>query len=75
MNRQLGVVILLCIVLPVQAELSLKEVRTASNNVLVAYFQSDVIKADEVDIGDVTNFLSYNAHISPFPICNIARHR
>ncbi len=56
MNRQLFVVTLLSSVLPVQAELSLKEVRTASNNVLVAYFQSDIIKADEVDISNLSQW-------------------
>lgn len=56
MNRQLLVVMLLSSVLPVHAELSLKEVRTASNSVLVAYFQSDIIKADEVDTHDVSQW-------------------
>ncbi len=40
--------------LSVHAELSLTEIRTASNNVLVAYFKSDIIKADEVDTNDVS---------------------
>ncbi len=39
--------------LSVHAELSLTEIRTASNNVLVAYYKSDIIKADEVDTNDV----------------------
>jgi endoglucanase len=34
------------------AELSLKEVRTASNDVLVAYFKSTTINADEVNTAD-----------------------
>ena len=42
--------------LTVQAKLSLREVRTASNNVLVAYYQSDIIKADEVDTNDVSQW-------------------
>jgi endoglucanase len=45
---------LLCWCLPVRAELSLQEVRTASNNVLVAYFKSTVIQADEVNTSDVS---------------------
>ncbi len=32
----------------------MKEIRTASNNVLVAYFKSTVIQADEVNTGDVS---------------------
>ena len=39
----------LCCSLSVNAELSLKEIRTASNNILVAYFKSTVIQADEVN--------------------------
>jgi len=39
----------LCCSLSAHAELSLKEVRTASNNVLVAYFKSTVIQAEEVN--------------------------
>ena len=54
MKRLCVLVGLLCCGLPVQAELSLKEIRTASNNVLVAYFKSTVIQADEVNTGDVS---------------------
>jgi len=42
--------------LTAQAELSLTEIRTASNNVVVAYFKSDIIKADEVVINDVSQW-------------------
>lgn len=45
---------LLCCAAPADAALSLKEIRTASNNVLVAYFKSTVIRADEVNTGDVS---------------------
>lgn len=45
---------LLCCAAPADAALSLKEIRTASNNVLVAYFKSTVIQADEVNTGDVS---------------------
>jgi endoglucanase len=54
MKRLCVLVGFLCCGLPVQAELSLKEIRTASNNVLVAYFKSTVIQADEVSTGDVS---------------------
>jgi len=44
----------LCCCVSAHAELSLTEIRTASNNVLVAYYKSDIVKADEVDINDVS---------------------
>ena len=40
--------------LSVHAELSLTEIRTASNNVLVAFYKSDIIKADQVDTSDLS---------------------
>ena len=40
--------------LSVHAELSLTEIRTASNNVLVAYYKSDIIKADQVDTANLS---------------------
>ena len=53
--RYLSVLVsFLCCSLSVQAELSLKEIRTASNNILVAYYKSDIIKADEVDTADLS---------------------
>jgi endoglucanase len=54
MKRLSVLVGFLCCCLPAQAELSLKEIRTASNNVLVAYFKSDVVRVDEVNTGDVS---------------------
>ena len=45
---------LLCCSLSLRAELSLKEIRTASNNVLVAYFKSTVAQADEVNTTDTS---------------------
>jgi endoglucanase len=54
MKRLLVFVGFLCCCLSAHAELSLKEVRTASNNVLVAYFKSTIIRADEVNTGDVS---------------------
>jgi endoglucanase len=54
MKRLSVLVSFLCCCLPAHAELSLKEIRTASNNVLVAYFKSTVIQADEVNSGDVS---------------------
>jgi endoglucanase len=37
-----------------RAELTLKEIRTAADNVLVAYFQSTVIQADEVNTTNIS---------------------
>ena len=54
MKRLWVLVGFLCCGLSAQAELSLKEIRTASNNVLVAYFKSTVIHADEVNTADVS---------------------
>ena len=50
------ILIFLACSLTVHAELSLKEIRTASNNVVVAYFKSDIIKANEVDINDLSQW-------------------
>jgi len=36
------------------AELSLREVRTASDDVLVAYFKSTIVQADEANTGDLS---------------------
>ena len=54
MKRLSVFVICLCCSLSVHAELSLTEIRTAANNVLVAYYKSDIIKADQVDTNDVS---------------------
>ena len=54
MKRLFVLVICLCCSLSVHAELSLTEIRTASNNILVAYYKSDIIKADQVDTNDVS---------------------
>jgi endoglucanase len=54
MKRLLAIVICLCCSLSVHAELTLTEIRTASNNALVAYYKSDIIKADEVDTNDIS---------------------
>ncbi len=54
MKRLSVLVGVLCCSVPSLAELSLKEIRTASNDVLVAYFKSDVIRADEVDTGSLS---------------------
>ena len=53
MKRLLIAVISLCVSLAANAELTLKEIRTASNNVLVAYFKSTVINANEVNTADL----------------------
>lgn len=54
MKRLSVLISLLCCCLPARAELSLKEIRTASNNILVAYFQSTIIQADEVKTDDLS---------------------
>ena len=52
MKRLLAVALILCSILAANAELTLKEIRTASKNVLVAYFKSTVILANEVNTSD-----------------------
>jgi endoglucanase len=54
MKRLLVLASFLCCCLSANAELSLKEIRTASNDVLVAYFKSTIIQADEVNTGTVS---------------------
>ncbi len=54
MKRLSVLVGFLCCCLSAHAELSLKEIRTASNDVLVAYFKSSVVRADEVNTSDVS---------------------
>jgi endoglucanase len=54
MKRFLTFAILLCCAVPASAELTLKEIRTASNNVLVAYFKSNVINMNEVNTADLS---------------------
>jgi endoglucanase len=49
MKRLLVLALVFCCAVPASAALTLQEVRTASNTVLVAYFKSTVIKADEVN--------------------------
>ncbi|MCJ7557447.1 MAG: hypothetical protein MUP90_11140, partial [Gammaproteobacteria bacterium] len=56
MKRVWVLVICFCFVLSAHATLSLKEVRTASNNVLVAYFKNDVIQLDEVNTADLSQW-------------------
>jgi endoglucanase len=54
MKRLLLLAIVLCSPASVDAALALKEVRTASNNVLVAYFKSTTIDANEVKTADLS---------------------
>jgi hypothetical protein len=49
MKHLLIIATCLCSSLAANAELALKEIRTASKDVLVAYFKSTVINADEVN--------------------------
>ncbi len=48
------IIIFLCCCLSAKAELALKEIRTASNNVLVAYFKSTIVQMDEVNTSDLS---------------------
>jgi len=45
---------LTCCSVAAHAALSLQEVRTASNDVLVAYFKSNILQLDEVDTNDLS---------------------
>jgi len=54
MKRLVILIGLSCCCLPARAELALQEIRTASNNVLVAYFKSDTIQLDQVDTSDLS---------------------
>jgi endoglucanase len=53
------VVVIFCLLftgMPVQARLTLREVRTASDRILVAYFTSDTLNLNEVDINDISKW-------------------
>jgi endoglucanase len=52
MTRITAFLILLCCVLSAKAEIKFQEIRTASNNVLVVYYKSDVVQLDEVKTDD-----------------------
>jgi len=54
MKRILALAVCLCSSVTANAELSLKEIRTASNDILVAYFKSTTINADEVNTADLS---------------------
>ena len=47
---------MLCSAAPAHAALRLEEIRTASNNVLVAYFKSTTINANEVNTADLSSW-------------------
>lgn len=64
MKRLSVLISFLCCSLSVHAELSLTEIRTASNNVLVACYKSDIIKADEVDTNDMSLWKLNGQHVS-----------
>jgi len=53
LKRPLVLALCLCSPLVANAELTLKEIRTASKDVLVAYFKSTKIDANEVNTGDL----------------------
>ncbi|MGC8641090.1 MAG: glycoside hydrolase family 9 protein [Isosphaeraceae bacterium] len=56
MRSLLPLALVLCSTASADAELALKEIRTASNNVLVVYFKSTIIKANEVDTSDLSSW-------------------
>jgi endoglucanase len=67
MKRLLIITICLWSSLAANAELTLKEIRTASKDVLVAYFKSTVINADEVN---TTNLASWKLNGQPVTAIN-----
>src|SRR5262245_28872718 len=67
MKCPLLVGICLCAPLVANAELAFKEIRTASKDVLVAYFKSTVINADEVN---TTNLTSWTINGQPVTAIN-----
>jgi endoglucanase len=54
MKRLLVLAIVLCSSASADAALTLEEIRTASNNVLVAYFKSTTIKANDVNTSNIS---------------------
>jgi len=52
MKKLAALVTSLLFALSVNAELKFQEIRTASNNVLVVYYKSDIVKPDEVKTDD-----------------------
>jgi hypothetical protein len=72
MKRLLMVAICLCSPLVANAELAFKEIRTASKDVLVAYFKSTVIDANEVN---TTNLATWTLNGAPRGGHQQVRHR
>jgi endoglucanase len=56
MKRLLLITLCFCSSLAANAELTLKEIRTASKDVLVAFFTSTVINADEVNTAELASW-------------------
>src|ERR1039458_8001626 len=67
MKRLLIITFCLWSSLAAKAELALKEIRTASKDVLVAYFKSTLINADEVN---TTNLASWKLNGQPVTAIN-----
>jgi endoglucanase len=67
MKRLFIIGVCLCSTLAANAALTLKEVRTASKNVLVAYFKSTVINANEVN---TTNLAAWKLNGQPVTAIN-----
>ena len=67
MKHLLIFIVCLCLSQTARAELALKEIRTASKDVLVAYFTSTVINADEVN---TTNLAAWKLNGQPVAAIN-----
>ncbi len=63
------IIIVLCGLSVAEAKLMLKEVRTASNNVLVAFFTSDTIDVNEANITNLSDW-----RVNGQPVKNIFRY-
>ena len=56
MKKRLVIAAILCGLVQLQAALTLKEVRTASNNVLVVFFHNTALNANAVSISDISQW-------------------
>jgi endoglucanase len=54
MKRFIIIAMVMCLSQSIDAALTLKEVRTASNNVLAVYFTSTIVNTNEVSTGDLS---------------------
>src|SRR5512136_2611192 len=56
MKKLTVLVISILFTLSLNAELKFQEIRTASNNILVVYYKSDILQGDEVKIDDLSKW-------------------